>query len=126
MKPTELMIGDWVLRDGEPLRVVLIDDYLDFKVVATTLNHSYVGKAAGLQPVPLTEEILEKNGFKKNAMYQVLRIDENFELWYYPHLGSLRYEYKGELIFKTSGGLNYIHELQHALRLAGINKEIEL
>ena len=72
------------------------------------------------------EEILEKNGFEKRHMYYVCTISDGFKLWYYPHLGNLRYEYKGKPIFKSMDGLNYVHQLQHALRLCGIEKEIEI
>lgn len=74
--------------------------------------------------IPITPEILEKNGFQRNEMYFVCQLDENFELWYYPHLGSLRYEYNGELIAKFPDAMNYVHQLQHALKMCGIDKKI--
>jgi hypothetical protein len=76
-----------------------------------------------LQPIPLTLEILEKNGF--------VIVDESadFQLYGSPECS----------IFFTKGTVRYrletpqasvvcwnVHQLQHALRLAGVEKEIEV
>lgn len=82
-----------------------------------TINDDIVG-------IPITPEILERNGFKQNEMYFVCQLDENFKLWYYPHLGSLRYEYNGELVAKFPDAMNYVHQLQHALKMCNIDKKI--
>ena len=53
MTTTELMIGNWVLdtRTNKPLRV---NPFMSELEVPTW------------KPIPITHEILEKNGFKKN------------------------------------------------------------
>ena len=73
MKATELMIEDWVLYDGEPYQIRQLGIYEvnrdgeDYPAVC-------VGKPKGIgliierneiEPIPLTPEILEKNGFVK-------------------------------------------------------------
>ena len=82
-----------------------------------------------VEPIPLTPEILEKNGFKK---------DEKLEEMYYWNwgIGNNCVSYDKETgivrIFHVFGylvfvlPLSYVHELQHALRLCCIEKEIEL
>lgn len=97
-----------------------------------------------LEPIPLTGDILEKNGFEKIQIHGEKQ-DDIFQCYdgeiiievgiYDPNFILIHYHYEtpdgihsGELssIVKVDGGKFYLHELQHALRLCGINKEIEL
>lgn len=132
MEATDLMIGDLLTfkdcqQDFAPviIRIWQINEEDDaFASIGgadaldeITIDDEIVG-------IPITPEILEKNGFQRNEMYFVCQLDENFELWYYPHLGSLRYEYNGELIAKFPDAMNYVHQLQHALKMCGIYKKI--
>lgn len=81
-----------------------------------------------LEPIPLTAEILEKNGFVKSEMYEVWKIiHDDYEMIITP--------WRFAVIFLEDGAdkvefsiprPNFVHELQHALRLCGIEKEIEL
>ena len=98
------------------------------------LRLEYWYGADKLLPIPITKEILEKNGFK-GEMYAFLDISPNLYLEYYYHEHRLREWWTGidewnnhaevkEIVFKCQ--CHYIHELQHALRLCGIEKEIEL
>ena len=74
-----------------------------------------------LHPIPLTAEILEKNGFKYNDCPIVLGW-EQYGLTLY----------RGGDGFLINCGqnvaliINYVHELQHALRLCRVDKEIVL
>ena len=124
MKTKDLMLQDWVSAVtpfGSENHFVM-----EIYQKGITVENGNVFLFDEIEPIAITPEALEKNGFEKYEMYYILKIDEDFEIWYYPHLGSLRYEYRGELIFKSMDGLNYIHQLQHVLRLCGIDKEIEL
>lgn len=97
-----------------------------------------------LYPIPLTLEILEKNGFKKIQIHGEKQ-DDIFQCYdgeitievgiYDPNYILIHYRYEtpdgihsGELssIVKADGGKFYLHELQHALRLCKVEKEIEL
>lgn len=78
-----------------------------------------------IKPIPLTKEILENNGF----------ISDEYSLYYLPiDEGTVRFSehqygwYCNILCAyqKYEGVCNYVHQLQHALRLCGIKKEIEL
>ena len=111
MKVNELMLGDWVLdtRTGTPLRV---NPFMaEFEVPEW-------------QPIPLTPEILEKNGLVNDTLgcyfdedeQMMLEISSEEEGIYW----TINYNEYGIL------KLNSVHELQHALRLCRIDKEIVL
>ena len=73
-------------------------------------------------PIPLTPEILEKNGFVKeedkdgNKRYSLIEGCTKFSLGYARSVF--------QWIFPID--VRYVHQLQHALRLAGVEKEIEV
>lgn len=113
MKASELMVGDWVnLSKGnwsENRQVELID----IEMIAESV---YLA-----EPIPLTEEILEKNGFKDGQYFAELYIQG----WHV--ISDAR-----NLCMECERGWHMnipcrcVHELQHALRLCQIEKEIEL
>lgn len=138
MKATELMIEDWVLYDGEPYQIRQLGIYEvnrdgeDYPAVC-------VGKPKGIgliierneiEPIPLTPEILEKNGFVKQDYDGWLIHEDNgrglieYRTDYFD--GFLIINYIKKPFSKISVKLKHVHELQHALRLCGINKEITI
>ena len=141
------MIGDWVL--------ISVWDCNPFPSKVTSINYnSYQGKdfvdwidtedeeeigMYAVQPIPLTPEILEKNGFEKypyanNYWY----CDDMLELFVkivciFPIKDrELRSSLSTATPRLTAGEddvyirCDYVHELQHALKLCGIEKEIVL
>lgn len=91
-----------------------------------------------IQPIPLTPEILEKNGFE-NDFYEDESVADYIKVRNEGYsLHSAAHEWDGALITWCNGHVNvvtdfsgeyrgeieYVHELQHALRLCGIDKEI--
>lgn len=95
------------------------------------------------EPIPLTIEILENNGFAaKNYYADSLGVDNLFVDEYakcgvwadqkdgYDFDTIVECNFVGEsdgFAFATSiRGIKYVHELQHALKLCGIEKEIKL
>ena len=139
MKANELMIGDWVQAIdaccGEPciLRVTYIDKWkLERPHVGVDGDISQSSLPADcLEGIPITAEILGKNGFT--------RYRENEGLW---DVGVLRLDL-GLFAVGIDNGCGtgmcimphgimtfyckYVHELQHALRLCGIEDDtIEL
>ena len=132
----DLMVGDWVsLSKGnwsENRKVELID----IEMIAESV---YLA-----EPIPITPDVLEKNGFEKTQIHGEKQ-DDIFQCFdgeiiievgiYDPNFILIHYRYEtpdginsGELssIVKVDGGKFYLHELQHALRLCGISKQIEL
>lgn len=134
MKATDLMIGDWVQfsyrhpeTDERVVRVFQITQ------IEAQLGDYYVWSEKNgrvchpewLQPIPLTPEILEKNGFQdisykrkkletEHDFFALQKGEDGENLWWW------------ELFFSPILPINTVHELQHALRLCGIEKEIEL
>ena len=127
MKANELMIGDWVLMDmnyseDDPMYTRL--DYQPYQIqngedIDLAEETNCIGDASVYQPIPLTPEILEKNGFVYNEIPFVLSY-EQFGLSIYGIQGS----YHINCGQNVSMDVSYIHQLQHALRLCKIDKEI--
>ena len=120
MKATELMVGDWVLDGKKPAQItgIMCDDLFE-----TTLSPSVGGEC--ISPIPLTPEILEKNGFRKGSYIEVVGGLDTYYLG--EEIGSFRIHrlQKGYYQFGLAK-INFVHQLQHALRLCGINKEVEI
>jgi len=129
-KISDLSIGDWVEIDGEPAKALClrIAGGHIFKGVSGQMYRCCGGM--DFYPISITPEMLEKNGFVKWQGGLVLIGDEI----------SCRYE-DGNLTIKQGYRDNeealverllvnieckYVHQLQHALRLAGVGKEIEV
>lgn len=118
MKATDLMIGDWVQDTGP----VLIDAISNEDICTYRNEYGYVtANPSNLKPIPLTAEILEKNGFVYN---DIPFVDgwEQYGLTLYKGCDGFRINC-GRNIYLI---LDYVHELQHTLRLCGIDKEITL
>lgn len=142
MKVEDLMTGDWVkfhleifLTDYEGIETVH-DDVLEIGKVSAlnSVGNVWVTDSEGqeyqvideeIEPIPLTPEILEKNGFElikgtyptlrnhyRDIIFQIVKIEET-------KYNKPFYTFKGCPIY-------YVHELQHALKLCGIKKEIVL
>lgn len=126
MECTDLMLDDWVLDTytGKPMRVPRVN--------------IKVGK--GLEPIPLTVDILEKNGFVFDYTVDECVADYQYvELKGYICKGKTRCgdDYlldfcNGMMIITTDfcgevkKEMRYVHQLQHALLLCEIDKEIEV
>lgn len=132
----EIMIGDWVysMFSEHPCKVKGIE--------WTESEYAFVNVSGvdgykcieSLSPILITTDILEKNGFEKmgEGRFLLENLEDNYWVKFYPK--DTNY---------TCGGYNYIdldcgcisirefpiefvHQLQHVLRLCGIKKEIEL
>jgi hypothetical protein len=127
MEANELMIGDYIQFNKSVYRVEEISLHgwihlLDIENnIRVHMTSDYI--LDYIEGVILTPEILEKNGFTKevdanNSHYWFTLIDDHtkFSLLYVKSI----FQWLGPLDF------NYVHELQHALKLCGINKNIKL
>lgn len=127
MEVNELMIGDWVVRESHkntPQQVIGIGD----KGVTLKLEGGWCGEAIDLiEPIPLTPKILEKNEFYHEHNVGLVYEDGNgSEIIYSTFDNELKIIRDREVILRKQDWLFPVHELQHALRLAGIKKEIVL
>ena len=129
MKANELMIGDWVdfYHPYEPEKKFVtrhcVTDVFECGLVGIS-NHPNPVHADHIEPVKITPDILEKNGFAFMTGLWYLRTKE----W-----KPIQIVFKDNNVITLSInatpvpiGLKYVHQLQHALRLYGIDKNIEL
>ena len=82
-----------------------------------------------LKPIPLTPEILEKNGWRtQNRWYYYLDVAEGFIS--YIGIDFKHKSNKGHLYVEVDGNnmieIQYCHELQHFLFGLGLNSEMEV
>lgn len=118
MKVNELMIGDWVriTLSNKIGKVYRIDEANgNGNGWAAVIDGDY--HETRLEPIHLTPEILEKNGFIKEPR-------EFHTLQYCIITDGLWIDISEENYFE--GKLEFVHQLQHALRLCGITREIIL
>ena len=120
MKANELMIGDWVMNthNRKPEQVCEIRE----RMVMLDYNDLY--DYDEIDPIPLTDAILKSNGFEYHH--------KNFAALSYVHpfqLKMVEWPDENGIGLWMIGGLfkiRYVHELQHAMKLCEIDKEIKL
>lgn len=127
MKATELMISDWVETCQGDRQITTIGKYIatfgtDPEIDADNFSH--------LQPINLDAYILGRNGFKhyqdqENPEVEAYQMDvDDFEIDIIP---SFHYYYFTASIQRgpdkhVSIPVHFVHELQHALRLMGLEE----
>ena len=123
MKAEELMVGNWVLWENKKVQIARVGGIVySFGHIDVTLarcndeNLLETHDIKSVSPIPLTEEILEKN-FP----------DPTDGLTWFPEEGGFNcHTYVPKCEINAFGLFKYVHQLQNALRLCGIEKEIEL
>lgn len=124
MKKEELMIGDWVSVLGIPMRIaelgIVRAGLLDEK------EEMYYNSYAIIEPIPLTAEILKKNKYDYNDSLHEWATDSFCIEFGHVLSNEEQPDHFFIWVSDCEVELNYVHELQHALRLCGIEKEIEI
>ena len=133
-----LMVGDWVQLKtyGVSDKFEKTEAYIFVKVaeigsglITVEYNNDIkepyrICENTEIEPIPLIPEILEKNGFKLDK--------EDGWWWLTPKIGITFWEEGDiELEFENKHSsvdihIKYLHQLQQALRLCNVSKEIEL
>lgn len=146
IKISDLSIGDWVMFTPDKNIYVakprftsapakITGTYCGGEVILEIECHRefMAIPLSCIKPIPLTPEILEKNGFRKLDRFNEYVIGE----WDSNPFIAVRLAEKfvEPTILVKNGGTSahlfgsrgeYVHQLQHALRLAGVVKEIEV
>lgn len=152
MKATDLMIGDWVRLSSYYGRV---DGIIRLREVYTAEEKWMVivhfggnwyeqVNVAILEPIPITPEILEKNGFTKydvghnvsgwsivddDNLYSAIPFtltDNDFDTESGEYKWGPVEDDREESFVREIGRIKYVHELQHLLKQCKIKKEIVL
>ena len=121
-----LMIGDWVFSRGKKEQVTSIYDGF----ICTDSfedSHDYY-----FEPIPLTAEILEKNGFElvevgDNGVGTPSKYRNRFEKWLCKTTWNdivIFYDRVSKRWSMNGFTFVFVHIFQHVLRLHGIEKEI--
>ena len=121
----DLMVGDWCCdKHGFPMRVTNVGD--DYAYTTFEGNEGdpweFDDKNEQPQPIPLTPEILEKNGF--------IKVNSQRYDYGYPDTDCyVKVNPKKNMIHVNGRNANsnlyshsFVHELQRALRLCGLNE----
>ena len=137
----ELMVGDWVDRSGTPpyYKVIGINSKTTEVLISQSGNDDETRKICWndkLDPIPITPEILEKNGFKRTELCyeyreklggymgqavslttpaEIIYTDEGHCIVSNPHIGRV-----------FQGSVDHVHELQHIIKSCELSKEIKL
>lgn len=135
----DLSICDWVQdANGKYAQILGIEDWSDGYMLNIRINRVNVGcvLASSAHPIPITQEILEKNGFVDNGKGQyylkcgngiTVRVGRS-PLFHDGCWLVATDKEVGETITTTCVLFNakHIHEIQRAMRLGNVGKEITL
>lgn len=123
MKANEVMIGDWVSCGGHYRKIQSLefDNTEEEKCWFWSDEDQALCLLSEHDQIPLTPEILEKNGFINGEFYAESHIEDWQIMSDCGYLAA-----RSERGWSIDIPCRYIHELQHALRLCGISKEIVL
>lgn len=154
MKAEDLMIGDWVYLISTIHNVSFPDNGViqdegytttHTPIKTTTVSENCVSyysnklelyitaSSEDIEPIPLTPEILEKNGFEKDELIESYNhycgMDNRVSLnddFYYINSRNTWYVHIDSEDYSTIANceLTYVHELQHLLKLCNIDREI--
>jgi hypothetical protein len=135
MRAYELMIDDWVYNKNidKPMQVYPMMFSQMFRQTPDATTEDY-----NIFPIPITPEILEKNGFVANKhvypypYYEYINGEDKLKIGFAFPQGN-RTSYKDPWIYLDSEHVFiehlpcvFVHQLQQILRLCGIEKEIKL
>lgn len=120
IKCRDLMVGDWCCdQHGFQWQIIGVGD--DYAYATFEGNEGdpweFDDKDEQPQPISLTPEILEKNGWKHHAIFMDLEVADNINFSWT--------DMYGESLFQNSHHMcdcKYVHTLQHALRLCKLNE----
>ena len=121
MKCKELQVGDKVaLINGIIATIIEVGENYAYAVLngyETMDPWEFNDQDNHPEGIPITPEILEKNGWKHHALFMDMKADENINFGWTDMFGVSLYQ-NGYYMCDCK----YAHTLQHALRLAGLSE----
>lgn len=127
----DLMIGDWVEVNGKCIQVENVyKDMINYTPYIPYAQEEYFIEEKDITPIPLTAEILEENGIRNYSELPEYKVRTNeYEIWViFDEPQNCVHVEKFDKGIQTiyHSKILFVHELQHALRLCGVYKEIVL
>ena len=127
-KAEDLMIGDWLFYKGPfnafPFKVKQITKKKVGYHAEPNESRIYYVRLCECYPIPLTPKILEKNGFTYFTGLWYFQTEERMPIQIcFKDNDTILMSINCNPVFIN---LKYVHQLQHALRLYGIKKDIQL
>ena len=121
MKATEVTIGDWVISKDlkVPVKVVSMVQHYGTSIFFYHDTRQYIANDFQFEPISLTPEILEKNGFSETTHAGVwfstelpcsIDIQKNIKN---------KIDKLDDLYDEIVVSVDYVHELQHLLAFCG-------
>ncbi len=127
MKAKELKIGDIVSFKGTPVKVIHIDPPYIYALDEEDVVVGSHENCNNFDPIPLTEEILEKNGWcwdERNCDWRLAGLAiAPYELNGKEHMAVYAYSNQDLVNIYDS---DYVHELQHLLWALGIDDDLKI
>ena len=141
LKISDLSVGDWMEIDHEdygwhPAQINVCGALgigVHFKDIDPEEEYDCTLNQA--RPIPITPEILEKNGWRileKEVLGDEYECNREERVWYNENCRIEICEAKQGVFWYSCDHeyymwrLKYVHQLQHLIRLAGVEKEINL
>jgi hypothetical protein len=131
LKISDLSVGDWVEYEGLHYPITFVGygeggDGSLVNLIRPDLS-CFICKISDIHPIPITAEILEKNGFERStSQFIVYHTDKVWISYDKPSETWSVTMYINDFTSNLHANILHIHQLQHALRLAGVDKEINL
>lgn len=128
LKIRDLSVGDWVKMGGEPAKILQLG--IAGRNKAKGLSGQMYGfiTSSEIEPISITPEILKNNGwYEDDCDTYTDYITDNTTIM----CNKERKDWKACIInnspvIRVKVFFSYVHELQHALRLAGLDEDIKL
>lgn len=132
MRIDELSVGDWVRYRDREWQVCSLYQFTE-EVGLWRKDSQFCETITDIQPIPITPEILEKNGFVDYEVgkgWYVLNVADDLRVWLHRNSHDWTFQLmKWSPLSTHEIGkvfIKHTHQLQHALRLARVGKEIVL
>lgn len=132
-KTMDLMIDDWVFYDGKPIKVENVHkDCINFEPDIPYVQEEDCIYLSQIELIPLTPEILEKNGFKLNEKETASLSKYDFNVLFYDFpkvLGNrffIEYYTEKKVAYLSDHcyiSIRYVNEFQQLLRLMSSKAE---
>ena len=116
----DIMVGDYIAnRNGSPMQIVAVDEDNAYACEGNEERPWIFGDNEGYEPQPivLTPEILEKNGWKDDGLWYEYQDGTNTIQSCLPDMRGI---INGIEIKEFQ--CKYVHQYQHLLRLCGLNE----